>query len=98
MFYPVCSCSKVQRGSVRRLFRFLPLLPAFLLSFVWKACVAWESLERARRMDGGGPCSFPFVLRPRRLDPVYLHNKVYICGGGTRGLEQQQQQQQRVTE
>eukprot|EP00904_Undaria_pinnatifida_P012385 jgi/Undpi1/8277/HiC_scaffold_25.g10746.m1 len=40
-----------------------------------EACVAWESLERARRMDGGGPCSFPFVLRPRRLDPVYLHNK-----------------------
>lgn len=38
--------------------------------------MAWESLERARRMDGGGPCSFPFVLRPRRLDPVYLHNKV----------------------
>ncbi|CAB1116539.1 unnamed protein product [Ectocarpus sp. CCAP 1310/34] len=40
-----------------------------------KSCVAWEALERARRGDGGGPCNMPVVLRPRRLDSVYLQNK-----------------------
>ncbi|CAN0271525.1 unnamed protein product, partial [Ectocarpus sp. 8 AP-2014] len=40
-----------------------------------KSCVAWEALERARRVDGGGPCNMPVVLRPRRLDSVYLQNK-----------------------
>ncbi|CAM9519453.1 unnamed protein product, partial [Hapterophycus canaliculatus] len=41
-----------------------------------QACMAWEALERARRNTGGGPCSIPLVLRPRRLDAVYLQNKV----------------------
>eukprot|EP00903_Cladosiphon_okamuranus_P007809 g7555.t1 len=40
-----------------------------------KASVAWQSLEQARRMHGGGPCNIPFVIRPRRLDASYLQNK-----------------------
>lgn len=77
---PGMSILEVQR--VPSVARFAVVLVTFwFLCFVWKACVAWESLERARRMDGGGPCSFPFVLRPRRLDPVYLHNKVCAAAG-----------------
>lgn len=43
-----------------------------------QASVAWESLEQARRMDGGGLCNIPMVMRPRRLDAAYLQNKVGV--------------------
>lgn len=63
-----------------------------VLSFLWiprriiyrnkQASVAWQSLEQARRMHGGGPCNIPLVMRPRRLDSSYLQNKVCASGAG----------------
>lgn len=44
-----------------------------------QASVAWEALEKARRMHGGGPCNIPLVMRPRRLDARYLQNKVPVA-------------------